>query len=186
MHFSSRVISSACIAVCTLGILGCTRYDNPPEPRIPLPSSLMQIRSSAFKHNAAIPSKYTCDGGNTSPPLTVSDVPPEAQSLVLIVDDPDAPAGTWVHWTVWNIDPSVNGIPERSVPTGGVEGVTSFGSAGYGGPCPPSGTHRYFFKLYALKTQLDLPADAEKADIESAMQEYILAQAELIGLYERQ
>lgn len=145
----------------------------------------MKISSPVFENNECIPSKYTCDGGNISPPLMFSDVPGNAQSLVLIMDDPDAPRGTWIHWTIWNIDPKTTGIKENSVPGEAVEGITSFGRAGYGGPCPPTGTHRYFFKLYALDAKLDLAPDLDKSALEKAMQNHILAQAELIGLYTR-
>ncbi|GAG65703.1 unnamed protein product, partial [marine sediment metagenome] len=107
-----------------------------------------------------------------------------AKSLVLIVDDPDAPAKTWVHWTVWNIDPKTTEILENSIPQDAVEGVTDFGTSGYGGPCPPSGTHRYFFKLYALDTTLDLSSSATVEDIQEAMEGHILDSVELIGLYE--
>lgn len=150
----------------------------------------MKITSTAFQHNGNIPPRYTCDGENINPPLTINDVPAQAKSLVLIVDDPDAPMGTWVHWTVWNIDPAITEISENSLPKGtyeaAVEGITSFGKTGYGGPCPPSGTHRYFFKLYALDILLDLPSSAKSADIEKATSGHILASAELIGLYKRQ
>lgn len=148
-------------------------------------SSAMQITSSVFQHNQPIPTKYTCDGENINPPLTFSDVPAQAKSLVLINDDPDALAGTWVHWTVWNIPPTTTAISENSVPQGAVEGVTSFRKPGYGGPCPPSGTHRYFFKLYALDTTLSLGPSATKQDLEKAMEGHILAKAEFIGLYSR-
>lgn len=108
-----------------------------------------------------------------------------AQSLVLIMDDPDAPAGTWVHWMVWNIDPKINEITEDNVPQGAIEGVTSFGQTGYGGPCPHSGRHRYFFKLYALDTKINLSLGADKSQLEKAMNGHILAQSELVGLYQR-
>lgn len=150
----------------------------------------MKITSAAFQHNGNMPSKYTCDGENINPPLSINDVPTAAKSLVLIVDDPDAPMGIWVHWTVWNIDPATTEIAENSVPKGidgsAVEGTTSFGERGYGGPCPPSGTHRYFFKLYALDTLLDLPSSAKAGDIEKAASGHILDKAELMGLYKRQ
>lgn len=145
----------------------------------------MNISSPVFKNNEPIPPKYTCDGENISPPLQISGAPEGAKSLVIIVDDPDAPGRTFVHWTVWNIDPEIGEIPENSVPKGGKEGMTDFGRPGYGGPCPPSGVHRYFFKLYALDTILDLPEGATKQDIEQAMQNHILAKCELIGLYSR-
>lgn len=149
-----------------------------------LPKS-MDIKSSAFDNNAQIPASYTCDGQNISPPLSFADVPPEAKSLALIVDDPDAPMGTWVHWLVWNINPDLKEVDEDSKPAGGVEGVTSFGSAGWGGPCPPSGTHRYFFKLYALDVKLELDPSSRREALERAMKGHILDQAELIGLYSR-
>lgn len=145
----------------------------------------MTLTSSAFKHNKTMPAKYTCDSEDVNPALNVDGVPSESKSLALIMDDPDAPGDTWIHWTIWNIDPSTKEIRENSLPNGAVEGVTSFGRAGYGGPCPPSGTHRYFFKLYALDTILNLPASAIKTDLESAMSGHTLAQTELIGLYQR-
>lgn len=146
----------------------------------------MQLSSPAFTQNGRIPLLCTCDGEDRSPPLRVADVPGGAKSLVLIHDDPDAPAGTWVHWLLWNVDPRTKEIPAGSVPKGAVEGTTSFRRTGYGGPCPPSGTHRYFFKLYALDTVLDLPSSADKKKLEAAMEGHIIAQAELIGLYSRQ
>ena len=145
----------------------------------------MKLKSLTFQHNTLISSRYTCDGDNVSPPLKISGVPPAAKSLALIVDDPDAPRGTWVHWILWNISPATTEIAEYSVPDGAEEGVTSFGRPGYGGPCPPSGTHRYFFKLYALDVMLNLPAAATKEDVERAMREHILEKTELIGLYHR-
>lgn len=145
---------------------------------------VMKIESPSFKNNEMIPSKYTCDAENINPPITISGISQDAKSLVLIVDDPDAPAKTWVHWTVWNIDPKTTEILENSVPQDAVEGVTDFGTPGYGGPCPPSGTHRYFFKLYALDTTLDLSSSATVEDIQEAMEGHILDSVELIGLYE--
>jgi len=146
----------------------------------------MKIESSAFKHNERIPAKFTCDGVNVNPPLKISDVPEKTRSLVLMMDDPDAPMGTWVHWTVWNIDPKTTLIAENSVPPKSVQGITSFKSVGYGGPCPPSGTHRYFFKLYALDTVLNHPSSADKQRLEEAMKSHILSKTEIIGLYSRQ
>ncbi len=145
----------------------------------------LTISSAAFSNNGTIPSKYTCDGADVSPPLTIGGVPKEARSLVLIVDDPDAPAGTWVHWVVWNIGPGTVEIPENSVPKGAVQGTNDFRKQAYGGPCPPSGTHRYFFKLYALDAQPSLQPGAAKARLEEAMKGHIVAQAEMIGLYRR-
>lgn len=145
----------------------------------------MQIISNAFLHNQSIPFKYTCDGENFSPSLEFIDVPPSASSLALIVDDPDAPRATFVHWLLWNIPPSVSSIVENSVPPSAVQGTTDFGNQKYGGPCPPSGTHRYFFKLYALDVKLDLPLSSRKQDLQAAMQNHIIENTELIGLYQR-
>ncbi len=145
----------------------------------------LKISSMAFAHNGPIPSKYTCDGADVSPPLAIENVPAGAKSLALIVDDPDAPAGTWVHWVVWNIDPSTKEVRENAAPTGASQGMTDFRKQKYGGPCPPSGTHRYFFKLYALDAVLTLAPNAGKAAVEAAMKGRILAQTELVGLYTR-
>lgn len=145
----------------------------------------MKLSSPAFTQNGRIPSLYTCDGEDRSPHLNLSGIPRDAKSLVLIVDDPDAPAGAWVHWLLWNVDPRTKEIPAGGVPEGAVEGTTSFRSTGYGGPCPPSGTHRYFFRLSALDTILDLPSTAGIAPLEAAIKGHVIAQAELIGLYNR-
>jgi len=145
----------------------------------------MEIESPVFKNNKLIPSKYTCDGENVNPPLLIGDVPENAKSLVLIVDDPDASRGAFVHWTVWNIDPGIKEIKENSCPQNAVEGRTDFGRPGYGGPCPPSGTHRYFFKLFALNTTLDIDTSTEAADLEREIEDNILAKAQLVGLYRR-
>lgn len=145
----------------------------------------MHLSSPAFTHNTEMPSLYTCDEKDINPPLAIQDVPMNATSLALIVDDPDAPNGNWVHWIAWNIPPSIATIEENSLPIGAEEGTTDFGKTGYGGPCPPSGTHRYFFKLYALTTRLTLPPSTKKADLEKAMEGNIIAQAQLIGLYQR-
>ena len=145
----------------------------------------MKIQSPVFGNNQSIPSKYTCDGENINPPIEFVDVPPEAKSLALIMDDPDAPSGLWVHWTVWNISPSTKGIAENSRFEGAVEGMTSSGKTGYGGPCPPDREHRYFFKLYALDSMLSLDSSAKKEELEAAMEGHIISSAELVGLYNR-
>jgi Raf kinase inhibitor-like YbhB/YbcL family protein len=145
----------------------------------------MKISSTAFGHNGQIPKKYTCDGGDVNPLLKFEEIPANARSLALIVDDPDAPMGTWVHWVVWNMDPKTAEIKENSVPKGSMQGMNDFGKHDYGGPCSPSGTHRYFFKLYALDMTLNISANAGKPALESAMKGHILADAQLIGLYER-
>lgn len=142
----------------------------------------MQITSPAFKHNEYMPVKYTCEGEDINPSLVISGIPEDARGLALIMDDPDAPMGVWVHWVVFNI-PVVKRIEEDSVP--GELGITNSGRRDYHGPCPPSGTHRYFFKIYALDTKLNLSAGISKGQLEKAMQGHILDKAELIGLYQR-
>ncbi len=145
----------------------------------------MKLTSPAFKNKEKIPARYTCDGQNINPPLEISGVPENTRGLVLINDDPDAPVGDWVHWLVWNLDPATKDIAENSVPAGAIEGTTSFGRPGYGGPCPPSGTHRYFFKLYALDINLNLNQNTNKKQLEIAMKGHIIDQTGLIGLYGR-
>lgn len=147
--------------------------------------SKLELTSSAFEPGGAIPLKYTCDGEDVNPPLTISKVMGGASSLVLIVDDPDAPNGDWVHWLVWDIDPGTTEIAENRGPEGAIQGKTSFGAPGYGGPCPPSGTHRYFFKLYVLDKKLELDSSADKGQLLEAMEGHVLEQAELMGRYSR-
>ena len=140
------------------------------------------VNSPSFENNTLIPVKYTCDGDDVNPPLSLGGLPKETKSLVLIVDDPDAPMGTWDHWVVWNILPTSE-IGENTVP--GTEGVNTYRRHSYGGPCPPSGTHRYFFKVYALDIILDLSSNATKKDVEKAIKSHVLAKGELVGLYNR-
>ena len=144
----------------------------------------MKLTSSAFEHQGSMPSEFTCDGAGISPPLTISEVPENTKSIALVSDDPDAPAGTWVHWVVWNIPPDTTEMPKGTEPQG-VQGKTDFGRTGYGAPCPPSGTHRYFFKLYALDTELELQEGSSKSELEGAMEGHIIEKAELIGTYKR-
>jgi Raf kinase inhibitor-like YbhB/YbcL family protein len=154
------------------------------------------IESTAFSHNGSIPPRYTCDGANVSPPLSWSGVPENAKSLVLIVDDPDAPDPaapkmTWVHWVLYNIPASAPGLPEAitpdALPEGTRQGLNDWKKTGYGGPCPPIGRHRYYHKVYALDTALpDFGQPPDKAKIENAMEGHIVARAELIGTYQRQ
>ncbi len=144
----------------------------------------LTIDSPAFVHEQPIPSKYSCQGKDINPPLHIDGVPEGTKTLVLIMDDPDAPMGTWDHWIMWNIPPKSQ-IEEDSVPKGAVQGKNSWKRNDYGGPCPPSGTHRYFFKLYALDKTLDLPASAGKKDVEAAMNGHILAEAVLMGTYKK-
>jgi Raf kinase inhibitor-like YbhB/YbcL family protein len=145
----------------------------------------MKIKSSAFEPNQFIPAKYTCDGANINPPLYFEEIPAEAKSLVLIMEDPDAPAGNWVHWVLWNIKPQITQILENEVPPGSIQGKTSFGKVNYGGPCPPFGTHRYFFRLFALDKELELKTGADIKELQKAMENHILDKAELVGLYGR-
>jgi len=149
----------------------------------------LTLTSSAFGGGDAIPSTYTCDGDDISPPLSWEGVPSEAVSLALIVDDPDAPGDVWVHWVVYNIPAATAELPEAAspdgLPAGAMEGLNSWGEAGYGGPCPPEGSHRYFFKLYALDVELEGLVGPAKAEVEAAMQDHIVAAAELMGTYEK-
>lgn len=149
-----------------------------------------ELTSPVFAHGESIPRKYTCDGQDISPPLRWGDPPQGTQSLALIADDPDAPIGTWVHWVLYNLPAEARGLPEAvppdaDLPDGSHHGRNSWRRLGYGGPCPPSGTHRYFFKLYALDTVLDLAASASKKQLLRAMEGHVLAQAELMGGYAR-
>lgn len=154
----------------------------------------LTLTSTAFRHQGEIPSHYTCDGDDISPPLAWSGVPPGAKSLVLVVDDPDAPdpkapKRTWVHWVLYNIPPTATGLPERvapkNLPQGALEGINDWKRTGYGGPCPPIGRHRYFHKLYALDTVLPDMNRPTKGKLEGAMKGHVLSQAEIVGTYQR-
>ncbi len=144
----------------------------------------MKIKTD-FEHNGNIPSKYTCDGDDKAPILNILDVPKDAKELVLIVDDPDAPMGLWVHWILYNISPDVEVIDNDNLPSGVKQGMTNFGRLGWGGPCPPDGMHRYFFKLYALDTSLNLKEGLNKEELEEKIKNHIIEKTELIGLYKR-
>ena len=145
--------------------------------------SSISVTSSAFQSGGEIPAKFTCNGTNVSPELKINGVPSEAKSLVLIVDDPDAPRGLFTHWIAWNIDPKTTDIAENSALSGAVQGTNDFGKTKYGGPCPPSGTHRYFFKVFALDAKLELKPSARRAELDAAMKGHVLAQGELMGRY---
>lgn len=150
----------------------------------------MKLTSTAFEHESLIPTRYTCDGQDISPPLTWAGAPANTKSFALIADDPDAPMGTWVHWVAWNIPAAATALEENvpkkeALPDGMKQGTTDFRRIGYGGPCPPSGTHRYFFKVYALDISPNLPSRTTKKDLEHAMHGHILAQGELMGKYKR-
>jgi Raf kinase inhibitor-like YbhB/YbcL family protein len=151
----------------------------------------LQIKSSAFEDGATIPKKYTCDGEDRSPALSWSGVPDGTKSFALICDDPDAPMGTWVHWVLWGLPPDTMSLPEgvpadTTLASGARQGLNSWPRVGYGGPCPPPGKpHRYYFKLYALDAELNLPSSANKAALEKAMKGHILAEAQVMGKYGR-
>jgi Raf kinase inhibitor-like YbhB/YbcL family protein len=147
--------------------------------------AMIKIKSPVFNQEEMIPEKYTCNGEDFNPPLLIENVPEEAKSLVLIVDDPDAPMGTFTHWLVWNIDPKIKEIKENSVPEGAVLGTNDFGKTAYGGPCPPFGTHRYYFKVYALDTVLDLPKGSNRLQLEKAMMGNVLDSGELMGKFSK-
>jgi Raf kinase inhibitor-like YbhB/YbcL family protein len=142
----------------------------------------LNISSPSFKHEGLIPKTYTCEGSNINPPLVIEGIPEEARSLALIVEDPDAPGGTFDHWLIWNIPP-VKLIPENARP--GLEGINSKGQLGYTGPCPPSGTHRYFFKVYAVNVLLDTQKGATKEKLEFALKNHTISDGEMIGLYKK-
>jgi hypothetical protein len=150
----------------------------------------IKVTSSAFKEGGMIPAKYTCDGADISPPLQWDAAPQGTQSIALICDDPDAPMGTWVHWVLFNLPSTTTSLaekvpPDKTLANGARQGTNDFRKIGYGGPCPPGGTHRYFFKIYALDTQLDLQAGADKPRLLKAMQGHILAEGQLMGRYKR-
>ncbi len=150
----------------------------------------IKLTSTAFKEGESIPHQYTCDGVNVSPPLEWSGVPKSAKTVAMIADDPDAPSGTWVHWIVYNLPAENIGMVENlpaseNLKAGGLQGKNDFGNVGYTGPCPPSGTHRYFFKIYALDGELALKARATKPEVEKAMEGHVVAQGQLMGTYRR-
>ena len=161
------------------------KVENVKEPNILNQNTTMNLSSTVFFDNGNLPAKYSCDGEKVSPPLVVSGVPEKAVSLVLIVDDPDAPRGIYTHWTVWNIKPDTKEIEENSVPDGATQGKTSANRPGYAAACPPSGIHRYTFKIYALDKMLGLSSSADVDDLTAAMDNHILDQARLIGKYGR-
>jgi hypothetical protein len=151
----------------------------------------IKLTSSAFEDGGMIPVKYTCDGDNISPPLAWENIPEGTKSIALVCDDPDAPMGTFVHWVLYNLPPDTNKLEENipvteKLENGACQASTSFGKIGYGGPCPPSGIHRYYFKIYALDKELDESSVEDKTSLLSAMEEHILSQGQLIGRYKRQ
>ncbi len=150
----------------------------------------IEVRSSAFGEGERIPSDFTCDGADMSPPIEWSGVPASAQSLAIIADDPDAPSGNWTHWLVYDLPPDLTHLPAgiaagEALPGGALQGRTDFRKTGYGGPCPPSGEHRYFFRVYALDAMLHLKSGVSKQELLRAMQGHILAEGALMGTYDR-
>jgi Raf kinase inhibitor-like YbhB/YbcL family protein len=148
----------------------------------------LSVTSQAFKNMQPLPGRYGCDGDDISPPLSWSGIPAEAASIALICDDPDAPRAAWVHWVAYDLPPTCKGLPEgveksKTLSTGGSQGKNDFQKIGYDGPCPPGGTHRYFFKVYALDTPLKLPPGKTRHEVEKAMKGHILAQGEIVGTY---
>ncbi len=152
------------------------------QASFPTDFKVLHLTSAAFGDKGNIPSEYTCDGTDVNPPLEIGAIPLEARSLALIFEDPDAPSGTWLHWLVWNI-PILQHIYENDIP--GEQGLNDFGRNDYGGPCPPSGTHKYIFKVYALDDLIHLPEGSTRSRVEEAMQGHILAYGELAGVYKR-
>ena len=185
----------ASTALMMLFVVACAKQpaattSNPSDTQTPPATTNMKLASSAFTEGQAIPHQYTCNGINISPPLEWTGIPKSAKTLAIIADDPDAPAGTWVHWVIYNLPADTMGMIENLPPTeeikgGGLQGKNDFEKIGYGGPCPPSGTHRYFFKLYSIDTELPLKAGATKAEVEKAMAGHVVAQGQLMGTYRR-
>lgn len=145
----------------------------------------LRISSPDFANGAAIPARFTCGGENVSPTLAIAGVPPAARSLVLIVDDPDAPSGVFTHWVVWNIPPQTKVLPSGKTAGNAIEGTNDFGKGGYSGPCPPSGTHRYFFRLSALDISLNVPPGAARGDIDTAIKGHVIGAAAWMGRYSK-
>jgi Raf kinase inhibitor-like YbhB/YbcL family protein len=145
----------------------------------------LKVTSPSFRNGDNLPTKFSHEGGNSSPPLRIEDVPANAKSLVLVVDDPDAPGGLFTHWILWNIDPKTGAIPEGGAPKGAAEGTNDFGETAYGGPQPPAGTHRYYFKIFALDQPLNLPAGAKRREVDKAMKGHVIAQGQLMGRFSK-
>jgi Raf kinase inhibitor-like YbhB/YbcL family protein len=190
LNMSNLRILIIIAAIAVLAIAGLFMGVLPPSTtNVGIQTNLI-LTSSAFKNGEPIPRKYTCDGASISPSLAWANAPKETKSYALIVDDPDAPAGTFTHWVIFNIPTTENSLPEniptsQTLPSGASQGKNGAGKIGYTGPCPPSGTHRYMFQFYALDTQLNLPPGSTKQDVMNAMQSHILAQTQLTGLYSR-
>jgi Raf kinase inhibitor-like YbhB/YbcL family protein len=144
-----------------------------------------RLHSPAFAYGEMIPARYTCDGENISPPLSIENIPRYTESLTLIVEDPDSPGGLWIHWRLWNIPPATTFLNENAIPSGAVQGINSFGQAAYGGPCPHQGEHSYVFRIYALRQALHLPVEATDLMLRNALLGNVIAEADLVGCYHR-
>lgn len=180
-----------CLLIAFILLSSCQSKNQSNSQKVGGKKMEIKIKSTAFEEGGMIPKKYTCDDINISPPLAWTSVPNGTKSLALICDDPDAPMGTWVHWVLFNLPANIKELPENVPPqktlaNGAKQGMNDFRKIGYGGPCPPSGTHRYYFKLYALDTELNLEADITKAGLLKAMKGHILAEGQLMGKYKRQ
>jgi Raf kinase inhibitor-like YbhB/YbcL family protein len=181
------------LSLVLLMFLGCARPEPGGTQSSPTPNQdkpEIKLTSTAFKEGESIPRAYTCDGVSVSPPLEWSGVPKTAKTIAIVADDPDAPGGTWVHWVLYNLPAANIGLVENLAATenltaGGFQGKNDFGKVGFGGPCPPSGTHRYFFRIYALDSELPLKAGATKAELIKAMEGHTVGQGQLMGTYRR-
>lgn len=178
----ARAFERVAATAVLLALSACGSDDEVPEVHVP---ETMSVTSTAFGEGNAIPAKYTCDGDNLSPPLSWEQVPPEAVAVALVMDDPDAPSGTFTHWVVLDIEPGVTTASEGEPPAGGVEAQNSAGQASYFGPCPPSGTHHYRFTVYALSARTGLAAGASLKDALAAVDEQAIAKGRLTGVYSR-
>jgi Raf kinase inhibitor-like YbhB/YbcL family protein len=190
MKSTSLILNSAVVLLLFISCAGRRQEAVPPTATPNRDKPEIKLTSAAFKDGESIPRAYTCDGVNISPPLEWSGAPKTAKTIAIVCDDPDAPAGTWVHWVLYNMPAENIGLVENlpateSVKAGGFQGLNDFGKTGYGGPCPPSGTHRYSFRVYAVDSELPLKAGATKADLMKALEGHVLMQGQLMGTYRR-
>ena len=189
MKLQSVIVPALVAAAVIGGYILFSFPDKPPVPQQPSQTNKIptefSLSSLAFANDGQIPERHTCDGENISPPFAIANIPDKAKSLVFIMDDPDAPSGTWTHWVLWDIPPTVVEIAEGKVPEWAVEGMTSSGKPGYTGPCPPSGSHRYFFTIYALDELLRFNNQTTRKELESAMTGHLVGQAHFFGRYSR-
>jgi hypothetical protein len=177
-----KVITILCLLITTIFVLN---YYFAEYQTNKIKQNSMQLTSPAFLDGAKIPPEYTCDGQNVNPPLEIKNIPTTAKSLVLIMDDPDAPGGTWLHWSLWNIPNTIQTIEKNSIPQKAILGNNDFNVINYKGPCPPDGTHRYFFHLFALDTILDLPEGSEIYTLKEKIKDHIIDQTKLMGTYSK-